>query len=129
MGMAAVIHKKGAPDNFVWEEFKVGSPERDLLPHEVVGCAFLVDYRRHSHDAFFLLLSIVATFRTEGSQMLSTITISNSLAPSFLRCGAASRYSADSWQAIAFSPWHPWHCCCEVRNCLGRTVRHVPNCF
>jgi len=80
----------------------LGRPDLDLLPHEVVGCAFLVDYRRHSHDAFFLLLSIVATFHTEGSQMLSTITISNSLAPSFLRCAAASRYSADSWQAIAF---------------------------
>jgi NADPH:quinone reductase-like Zn-dependent oxidoreductase len=26
MGMAAVIHMKGAPDNFVWEEIKVGSP-------------------------------------------------------------------------------------------------------
>ena len=26
MGMAAVVHKKGAPDNFVWEEIKVGSP-------------------------------------------------------------------------------------------------------
>ena len=26
MGMVAVIHKKGAPDNFVWEETKVGSP-------------------------------------------------------------------------------------------------------
>ncbi len=25
MGMAAVIHKKGAPDNFVWEEIKVGA--------------------------------------------------------------------------------------------------------
>ena len=35
--------------------------------------------------------------------MLSTITISNSLAPSCLRCAAASRYSADSWQATAFS--------------------------
>jgi len=23
--MAAVIYKKGAPDNFVWEEIKVGS--------------------------------------------------------------------------------------------------------
>jgi hypothetical protein len=28
MGMAAVIYKKGAPDNFVWEEIKVGSPGR-----------------------------------------------------------------------------------------------------
>src|SRR5207244_12980462 len=74
-----------------------GRPDLDLLPHEVVGCACLVDYRRHSNDAFFLLLSIVATFHTEGSQMLSTITISNSLAPSFLRCASASRYSADSW--------------------------------
>ncbi|MCU1249376.1 MAG: hypothetical protein JWQ49_2405, partial [Edaphobacter sp.] len=27
-----------------------------------------------------------------GSQMLSTMTISNSLAPSFLRCAASSRY-------------------------------------
>ena len=35
--------------------------------------------------------------------MLSTITISNSLAPPFLRCAAASRYSTDSWQATAFS--------------------------
>src|SRR3984893_10484275 len=25
MGMAAVIYEKGAPDNFVWEEVKVGS--------------------------------------------------------------------------------------------------------
>jgi hypothetical protein len=24
MGMAAVIYKKGAPENFVWEEIKVG---------------------------------------------------------------------------------------------------------
>ena len=28
MGMAAVIYKKGVPDNFVWEEIKVGAPER-----------------------------------------------------------------------------------------------------
>jgi hypothetical protein len=28
MGMPAVIHKKGAPDNFVWDEIKVGAPER-----------------------------------------------------------------------------------------------------
>jgi hypothetical protein len=34
-----------------------GRPDLDLLPHEVVGCAFLVDYRRHSHDAFLLLLT------------------------------------------------------------------------
>src|SRR4029077_17377058 len=31
-----------------------GSPALDLLPHEVVGCAFFVDSRRHSHDAFLL---------------------------------------------------------------------------
>jgi NADPH:quinone reductase-like Zn-dependent oxidoreductase len=28
MAMTAVIHKKGAPDNFTWEEIKVGAPER-----------------------------------------------------------------------------------------------------
>jgi hypothetical protein len=39
----------------------LGRPDLDLLPNEVVGRAFLVDYRRHSHDAFFLLLTIVAT--------------------------------------------------------------------
>src|SRR6185436_7871655 len=35
----------------------LGRPDLDLLPHEVVGCAFLVDYHRHSHDAFLLLLT------------------------------------------------------------------------
>src|SRR5437868_15119698 len=28
MGMATVIYKKGAPENFVWEEIKIGSPDR-----------------------------------------------------------------------------------------------------
>jgi hypothetical protein len=27
-----------------------GRPDLDLLPHEVVGRAFLVDHRRHSHE-------------------------------------------------------------------------------
>jgi hypothetical protein len=31
------------------------SPDLDLLPDEVVGSSFLVDYRRHPHDAFLLL--------------------------------------------------------------------------
>src|SRR4029079_3946525 len=47
-----------------------GRPDIGFLPHEVVGCAFLMDYRRHSHDAFPLLA----------------------------------------------------HSCCEVCNCLSRTV-------
>ena len=38
----------------------LGSPDLDLLPHEIVGCAFLVDYRRHSQDAFLLRQRIVA---------------------------------------------------------------------
>src|SRR5262249_15803802 len=32
----------------------LGRPHLNLLPYKVVGCAFLVDYRRHSHDAFLL---------------------------------------------------------------------------
>ena len=32
----------------------LGNPDLDLLPHEVVGWAFLVDYRRHCRDAFLL---------------------------------------------------------------------------
>src|SRR4051812_10236185 len=32
----------------------LGRPDLDLLPHEVVGCAFLVDYRRHCHEALLL---------------------------------------------------------------------------
>src|SRR5207237_9909439 len=40
-------------------------PDLDLLPHEVVRCAFLVDYRRHSHDAFLLL----QPFLLRGSQL------------------------------------------------------------
>ena len=36
------------------------SPDLDLLPPEVVGCAFLVNDRRHCHDAFLLLQRILA---------------------------------------------------------------------
>jgi NADPH:quinone reductase-like Zn-dependent oxidoreductase len=48
MGMAAVIHKKGEPDNFVWEEIKVGSPERGQvrLRSTAVGVNFADTYHR-----------------------------------------------------------------------------------
>jgi NADPH2:quinone reductase len=48
MGMAAVIHKKGAPDNFVWEEIKVGSPGRGQvrLRSTAVGVNFADTYHR-----------------------------------------------------------------------------------
>src|SRR5262249_22310375 len=41
----------------------LGSPDLDLLPHEVVGCAFLVDDRSHSHDAFLPLLERILVAR------------------------------------------------------------------
>ncbi len=48
MAMAVVIHKKGAPDNFVWEEIKVGSPERGQvrLRSTAVGVNFADTYHR-----------------------------------------------------------------------------------
>jgi NADPH:quinone reductase-like Zn-dependent oxidoreductase/enamine deaminase RidA (YjgF/YER057c/UK114 family) len=48
VGMAAVIYKKGAPDNFVWEEIKVGSPERGQvrLRSTAVGVNFADTYHR-----------------------------------------------------------------------------------
>lgn len=48
MGMAAVIHKKGAPDNFVWEEIKVVPPERGQvrLRSTAVGVNFADTYHR-----------------------------------------------------------------------------------
>jgi NADPH:quinone reductase-like Zn-dependent oxidoreductase len=48
MGMAAVIHKKGAPDNFVWEEIGVGPPEHGQvrLRSTVVGVNFADTYHR-----------------------------------------------------------------------------------
>ena len=48
MGMAAVIYKKGAPDNFVWEETNVGSPERGQvrLRSTAVGVNFADTYHR-----------------------------------------------------------------------------------
>src|SRR3974390_1851045 len=48
MGMATVIYKKGAPDNFVWEEIKVGSPERGQvrLRNKAVGVNFADTYHR-----------------------------------------------------------------------------------
>ena len=60
--------------------------------------------RRTLYQAADIFLHGAAGPRRVGrSQMLSTMTISNSPAPSFLRCAAASGYSADSWQATAFS--------------------------
>ena len=48
MAMAAVIHKKGAPENFVWEEIKVGAPERGQvrLRSTAVGVNFADTYHR-----------------------------------------------------------------------------------
>ena len=48
MGMAAIIYKKGPPDNFVWEEIKVGSPERGQvrLRNKAVGVNFADTYHR-----------------------------------------------------------------------------------
>ncbi len=48
MGMAAVIYKNGAPDNFVWEEIKVGSPGRGQvrLRSTAVGVNFADTYHR-----------------------------------------------------------------------------------
>ena len=48
MAMAAVIHKKGAPENFMWEETKVGAPERGQvrLRSTAVGVNFADTYHR-----------------------------------------------------------------------------------
>src|SRR5215475_2970228 len=48
MGMAAVIYKKGGPDNFVWEEIKVAAPERGQvrLRSTAVGVNFADTYHR-----------------------------------------------------------------------------------
>ena len=48
MGMAAVIYKKGAPDNFAWEKIKVGAPERGQvrLRSTAVGVNFADTYHR-----------------------------------------------------------------------------------
>ena len=48
MAMAAVIYKKGAPDNFVWEKIKVGAPERGQvrLRSTAVGVNFADTYHR-----------------------------------------------------------------------------------
>jgi hypothetical protein len=57
----------------------------------------------HIPMPYIFLFMAAGPRRVARPQMLSTMTISNSLAPSFLRCAAASRYSGDSWQATAFS--------------------------
>ena len=46
--MAAVIHEKGPPDNFLWEEIKVGSPERGevRLRSKAIGVNFADTYHR-----------------------------------------------------------------------------------
>src|SRR5207247_471367 len=56
-----------------------GRPDLDLLPHEVVRCAFLVDYRRHSHDAFLLL----QPFLLRGSQLSRANSLAHAELSSF----------------------------------------------
>jgi NADPH2:quinone reductase len=48
MAMAAVIHEKGAPDNFVWQRIEVGSPGRGevRLRNRAVGVNFADTYHR-----------------------------------------------------------------------------------
>src|SRR3974377_1792964 len=48
MGMAEIIYKKGAPNNFVWEEIKVGSPGRGQvrLRSTAIGVNFADTYHR-----------------------------------------------------------------------------------
>jgi len=48
MAMAAVIHRKGAPDNFVWEELAVGSPApgQVRLRNKAIGVNFADTYHR-----------------------------------------------------------------------------------
>ena len=48
MGMAAVIHRKGPPENFMWEEIQVGSPARGQvrLRSTAVGVNFADTYHR-----------------------------------------------------------------------------------
>ena len=46
----------------------LGSPDLNLLPHEVFGCAFFMDHRRHRHDAFLRLLNVVDVY-LRGSHM------------------------------------------------------------
>ena len=48
MGMAAVIYKKGGPENFVWEKIEVGSPARGQvrLRSTAVGVNFADTYHR-----------------------------------------------------------------------------------
>ena len=48
MGMAAVIHKKGVPDNFVWEEINIGAPKHGevRLRTTAIGVNFADTYHR-----------------------------------------------------------------------------------
>jgi NADPH2:quinone reductase len=48
MGMAAVIYKKGPPDNFAWKEIQVGAPEpgQVRLRSTAVGVNFADTYHR-----------------------------------------------------------------------------------
>ena len=52
MGMAAVIYKKRAPDNFAWEEIKVAAPERGQarLRSTAAGVNFAAPPQDHVGD-------------------------------------------------------------------------------
>ncbi len=67
MVMAAVIHKKGAPDNFGWEEIKVGAPERGqvCLRSTAIGVNFAdkASPNGHPHGCSHRLICKVHTVR------------------------------------------------------------------
>ena len=49
----------------------LGGRDFDLVPHEVIGSAFLVDYRRHCHDAFLLLATAIWLRGSQWSRAIS----------------------------------------------------------
>src|SRR5947199_5892800 len=86
-----------------------GRPDLDLLPHEVVRCAFLVDYRRHSHDACLLL----QPFLLRSSQL----SRANSLADAELSSIDMLRASAIGLRMVAAANL------VEVAALVGDTAR------
>src|SRR6516165_4638300 len=96
MGMAAVIYKKGAPDNFVWEEIKVGAPGpgQVRLRSTAVGVNFADTYHRAGIPHPMMVGDPPVVVGFEGVGEIEELVLASPDCPSANEFAPAFRHSA-----------------------------------
>ena len=96
MGMAAEICKKGAPDNFVWEEIKVGSPARGQVRvrSTAIGVKFADAYHRAGIPHPMIVGDPPVVVGFEGAGEIGSWVLASPDSPSANECPPAFPQSA-----------------------------------